>query len=307
VSRQRRPGLAVRLALGSTVVIVTTLAGCSAADGAGSSSGGKIQAVAGENFYGDLVSRVGGDLVSVTSILTDPNVDPHTYETSTQNAQQVADATLVVQNGLGYDTFLDHLIGASLRSDRKVIDAQQLLGLGDGVNPHIWYDPATMQKVARAVADALQAIRPESAAAVEANLKSYLDSFAPLTAKIAEVKARYPSAAVAYTEPVPAYLLAALGFQVRTPDGFARAIENGTDPAPADVAAAQDLLTGHEVKVLLYNSQATSPVTEAIKSLAGQSSVPVVGVSETMPAGVSFVDWQLAQLNAIETALREGK
>jgi zinc/manganese transport system substrate-binding protein len=288
-------------------VIVTSLAGCSPADSAGGSSGGKIQAVAGENFYGDLVSSVGGDLVSVTSILTDPNVDPHTYETSTQNAQQVADATLIVQNGLGYDTFLDHLVGASRRSDRKVIDAQRLLGLGDGVNPHILYDPASMPKVARAVAYALEAIRPESAAAVEANLKSYLDSFAPLTAKIAEVKARYPGAAVAYTEPVPAYLLAALGFQVLTPEGFARAIENGTDPAPTDVAAAQDLLTGHKVKVLLYNSQATSPVTEAIKSLAGQSGVPVVGVSETMPADVSFVDWQLAQLNAVEIALGGGQ
>jgi zinc/manganese transport system substrate-binding protein len=307
MSLHRRPGRAVRLALGFTVAMATGLAGCSAADGAGSSSSGKIQAVAGENFYGELVSKVGGDLVSVTSILTDPNVDPHTYETNTQNAQQVADATLIVQNGLGYDTFLDHLVGASPRSDRKVIDAQQLLGLGDGVNPHIWYDPATMPKVARAVADALEAIRPDSTSAVESNLRAYLDSFAPLTAKIAEVKARYPGAAVVYTEPVPAYLLAALGFAVLTPDGFARAIENGTDPAPADVAAEQDLLTGHKVKVLLYNSQATSPVTEAIKSLAGQSGVPVVGVSETMPAGTGFVDWQLGQLSAIEAALGGSK
>jgi zinc/manganese transport system substrate-binding protein len=267
--------------------------------GPGTPSGGKINAVAGENFYGDLVSRVGGDLVSVTSILSDPNVDPHTYESSAQNAQQVADATLVVENGLGYDAFVDHLVGASPRSDRKVINVQTLLGLADGVNAHIWYDPQTMPKVARAVADALEALRPASTSTFEANLKTYLDSFSPLIAKIAEMKAKFPGTPVAFTEP---------GWQSLTPEGFAKSIEDGTDPAPADVAAERDLLTGHKVKVLLYNSQATSPVTESIKTLAGTSGIPVVGVSETIPrSGESFVDWQLAQLNAIVAALGGGQ
>jgi zinc/manganese transport system substrate-binding protein len=184
-----------------------------------------------------------------------------------------------------------------------VIVVQALLGLADGSNPHVWYDPATMPRVARAVADALAALKPDSKTTFEANLAAYLDSFAPLTAKIAEVKTRFAAAPVAYTEPVPEYLLDALGLRVLTPPGFAKAIEEGTDPAPIDVAMQQDLLTGHKVKVLLYNSQATSPVTESIKSLAGQSGLPVVGVSETMPDGVSFVAWQLAQLTAIESAL----
>jgi zinc/manganese transport system substrate-binding protein len=301
VGRGRTRWPAVALA----VLLLPALAGC------GSSarpSDGKIDAVAGENFYGDLVSRVGGDLVSVTSILNDPNVDPHTYESSPQNAQAVADATLVVENGLGYDAFVDHLIGASPRSDREVIDVQQLLGLADGVNPHVWYDPPTMPKVARAVADALEKLRPASKSTFEANLKSYLDSFAPLTAKIAEVKARFPATPVAYTEAVPAYLLNALGFRDLTPSGFARSIEAGTDPAPSDVAAQSDLLTGHRVKLLLYNGQATSPVTESIKSLASDSGVPVVGMSETMPSGgAGFVAWQLSQLNAIESALGGAK
>ncbi|MGA3031329.1 MAG: zinc ABC transporter substrate-binding protein [Candidatus Limnocylindrales bacterium] len=292
------------LALVTIPLLLVVASGCSSST---SSSGSKINAVAGENFYGDLVSRVGGDLVSVTSILSDPNVDPHTYESSPANAQAVADATLVVENGLGYDAFLDHLIGASPRSDRKVIDVQTLLGLADGVNPHVWYDPATMPKVGRAVADAMEQLRPDSKPTIEANLKTYLDSFAPLAAKIAEAKTRYPGTPVAYTEPVPGYLVTALGWQALTPEGFAKAIEDGTDPAPADVAAMQDLLTGHKVKVLLYNSQATSPVTESIKTLAGQSGVPVVGVSETIPkTGESFVDWQLAQLNAIEAAIGGG-
>jgi zinc/manganese transport system substrate-binding protein len=304
VSATRRPRHVGRLAACLAAVLLA-LAGCGSS---GSPSNGKINAVAGENFYGDLVSRVGGDLVSVTSILNDPNVDPHTYESSTQNAQQVADATLVVENGFGYDAFLDHLVGASPRSDREVIDVQQLLGLSDGANPHVWYDPATMPKVARAVAGALEKLQPAAKSTFESNLKTYLDSFAPLTAKIAEVKARYPDTPVAYTEAVPAYLLDSLGFRSLTAPGFARSIEAGMDPAPSDVAAQSDLLTGHKVKLLLYNSQAVSPVTESIKALASTSGVPVVGVSETMPSGgAGFVAWQLAQLNAIESALGGGK
>jgi zinc/manganese transport system substrate-binding protein len=180
-------------ALAVAVLALPALAGCSVSGGSGGSGSGKVHVVAGENFYGDLVSRVGGDLVSVTSVLSDPNVDPHTYESSTQNAEQVADATLVIENGLGYDAFLDHLLSASPRSDRKVIDVQQLLGLADGSNPHIWYDPQTMPRVARAVADELEAQRPDSRAIFETNLKTYLDSFAPLTAKIAQIKKDYPA------------------------------------------------------------------------------------------------------------------
>ena len=296
-----RGGLASRLALGLAALLLLAAAGCGSDGG---STDGKIGVVAGENFYGDLVSRIGGDLVSVTSILSDPAVDPHTYESSPRNAQAVADAVLVVKNGLGYDAFLDRLLAASPRSDRKVIDVGELLGLADGVNPHVWYDPATMPKVARAAADALEELAPSSKTAIEANLKTYLDSFAPLTATIAGLAARHPGTAVAYTEAVPGYLVAALGFEVLTPAGFARSVEAGTDPAPSDVAALSDLLAGRKVKLLLYNSQATSPVTESIKTLAGQSGVPVVGVSETMPVGTGgFVDWQLAQLDAIESAL----
>ncbi|MGZ6268934.1 MAG: metal ABC transporter solute-binding protein, Zn/Mn family [Candidatus Limnocylindrales bacterium] len=297
--RGRLPALVVIPAL------IAAVWGC----GSGTASNnGKIVAVAGENFYGDLIARVGGDRVDVTSIISDPTVDPHTYESNTQSAEAVADARLVVENGLGYDAFLDHLLGASPRSDRKVINVQQVLGVPDGSNAHVWYDPATMPRVARAVADALEQLEPDSKAAFEANLGTYLDSFAPLTARIAEVKASFPGAAVAYTEPVPGDLIAALGFKSLTPQGFARAIENGTDPAPADVAAEQDLLTGHKVSLLLYNRQATSPVTESIKSMAGRSGVPVVGVSETIPKqDESYVDWQLAQLNEIATALGGGR
>jgi zinc/manganese transport system substrate-binding protein len=289
--------------LGLLAVAILSLGvwGCSSAT---SSPDGKIVAVAGENFYGDLIGRLGGERVRVTSIISDPAVDPHSYETSPQNAETVADASLVVENGLGYDTFLDRLLGASSRSGRKVIDVQQLLGVPDGSNPHLWYDPPTMPRVARAVADALGQIEPASKSLFEANLNAYLDSFAPLTSLIADMKARFAGTAVAYTESVPGYLLTALAFEAITPPGFARAVENGTDPAPIDVADMQDLLSGRKVRMLLYNSQATSPVTQSIKAMAEQVGVPVVGVSETIPKqNQSYVDWQLAQLDDMATAL----
>ena len=306
----RHPAVRLTLRMSRTIlgalVLLTAMVGCTS--GSSTSPGTSIMVVAGENFYGDLAARVGGDLVSVTSILTDPTEDPHTYESSPANAQAVADARLVIENGLGYDAFVDHLIGASPRADRTVINVQDLLGIADDVNPHIWYDPQTMPKVARAVADALEQLLPGSKTTIEANLTAYLDSFAPLTARIAALKATYPGLPVAFTEPVPGYLIAALGWQSLTPEGFAKSIEEGTDPAPVDVAAERDLLTGHRVKVLLYNSQATSPVTESIRTLAGQSGVPVAGVSETIPvAGQSCVDWQLAQLNSIDAALGAAK
>ena len=302
-----RPSLRLSLCLTAVLAALLAIVGCSGGSG-GNAADGKIAAVAGENFYGDLIARVGGDRVSVTSLLSDPNVDPHTYESSPQNAEAVADARLVVENGLGYDAFVERLLSASASSSRTVIDVQKLLGLPDGGNPHIWYDPGTMPRVARAVADALEQVEPASRPNFEANLTAYLDSFAPLTSKIAEIKSRYGGMPIAITEPVAGYLTAAMGLQVLTPDGFARAIEEGTDPAPIDVAAQRDLLTGHKVKILLYNSQATTPVTDSVKTLAGQQGIPVVGVSETMPKqGQGFVDWQLAQLSEIETALGQSR
>ena len=300
-----RPNLRLYLVL----LLAALVTGCS--NGPSASSAGKIHVVAGENFYGDLVARVGGDRVSVTSILSDPNVDPHSYESSPANAQEVADASLVVENGFGYDTFLEHLMSASPDSERAVVDVEKVLDLaddGDGYSCGIWYDPQAMVKVARSVADALSTLEPASTADFQANLKTYIDSLTPLTSKIAELKAAYPRTPVAYADPVPAYLVNALGWQSLTPKGFAKSIEEGTDPAPADVAAEQDLMTGHEIKVFLYNSQVTTPMTDAIKALATQSDVPVVAVTETIPkVGESYVDWQLAQLDAIEAAMGTGR
>jgi zinc/manganese transport system substrate-binding protein len=260
-----------------------------------------------ENFYADLLSQVGGARVTASSLLNDPNADPHAFESSTQAAVAVADARLVIVNGLGYDAFMDKLLAASPNPNRNVINVQQLLGLADGANAHIWYDPPTMPAVAAQVAAALAVIDPANAFYFKAREALYVASLAPVTAKIAEMKTRFGGAPVAFTEPVAGYQATAIGLQVLTPEGFQKSIEDGTDPAPADVAGESDLLTGKKVKVLIYNSQVTSPITSKMHDLAVANGIPVVGVAETIPGAYSdYVSWQLGQLNQLEQALAAG-
>jgi len=270
-----------------------------------SSSGGAPIAVLGaENFYADLLAQIGGTRVTVSSILSDPSADPHEYEASPAAAKLVADSKLVIVNGIGYDDFMEKLLGASTKPDRIVINAQDILGVKDDVNVHVWYDPATMPKIAEAATAALTKLDPQNAAYFSEQQAKYLAALKPVNDKIAALKAKYAGAPIAFTENVAGYLTGAVGLQVLTPPAFMEAVESGTDPAPADVAAERDLLTSHKVKALLYNSQVTSPLTEQIRALAVSSNVPVVPVAETIPPGFkTFQEWQLAQLDELERAL----
>jgi zinc/manganese transport system substrate-binding protein len=264
---------------------------------------GTIAVLGAENFYADLLAQVGGTKVTVSSILNDPNADPHAFEASPQTAKLVADAKLVIVNGLGYDDFMDRLLGASNKADRVVLNVQEILGKADGDNAHIWYDPATMPAVAEAAAAALATLDPQDASYFSDRKATYLAALKPIDDKLAALKAKYGGTAVAFTEPVAEYQAAAMGLTVATPEGFMRAIEQGVDPAPADVAAERDLLTGRRVKVLLYNSQVTSPLTTDIHDLAVTSGVPVVGVAETIPTRFkTYQEWMLSQLAELETA-----
>ena len=309
------------LRLGLVAIGLLVLAACSASTSPGPLSpsipvvagptpvghAAAIAVVGTENFYADLLSQIGGARVSVTSLLNDPNADPHAFESSTQAAVAVADAQLVVVNGLGYDAFMDKLLGASPNATRVVINVQQLLGLADGANAHIWYDPATMTRVADAATAALARIDPANSSYFGARGAIYLDSLKTVAAKIAAMKTRFSGTPVAFTEPVAGYLASAIGLHVLTPEGFQKSIEDGTDPAPADVAAESDLLTGKHVRALIYNSQVTSPITTEMHDLAVASGIPVVGVAETIPAAyATFVDWQIAQLDQLAQALASG-
>ena len=263
-----------------------------------------IAVLGAENFYADLLTQIGGSRVTASSILNDPSADPHEYEANPATAKLVADSKIVIVNGIGYDDFMDKLLGASTKSDRVVINVQDLLGVKDDVNVHVWYDPATMPKVAEAATAALAKLDPQTAAYFSAQKTKYLDGLKTVNDKIASLKAKYPGAPIAFTENVAGYVTDAIGLKVLTPPAFMEAIESGTDPAPADVAVERDLLTGHKVKALVYNSQVTSPLTEQIRELAVSSNVPVVPVAETIPPTFkTFQDWQLAQLDDLEKAL----
>ena len=288
----------------TVAALVLALGACASPAPAGTGSGTAIAVLGTENFYADLLAQIGGSRVSASSILNDPNADPHEYEASPAAAKQVADAKLVIVNGIGYDDFMDRLIGASTKPDRIVINVQDLLGVKDDVNVHVWYDPATMPKVADAATDALSKLDPQSAGYFAAQKAKYLAGLKAISDKIAALKTKYTGTPVAFTENVAGYLTDAIGLKVLTPSAFMEAIESGTDPAPGDVAAERDLITSKKVKALLYNSQVTSPITQQVHDLAEKSGVPIVGVAETIPAAFkTFAEWQLAQLDDLEKAL----
>jgi zinc/manganese transport system substrate-binding protein len=271
----------------------------------GATTAGPINVVASSNVWGDITKQIGGDHVNVTSILSDPNTDPHEYEADAKTGAAVSKAQFVVENGLGYDDFMDKLLAASPNPNRTVLNAADIMKIsGSDANPHIWYDIAKIPDVATAIADQLGKLDPADTGAFTANAKTFSDSLAPLNAGIDNIKAKYPGAPVGYTERVPGYLVEAAGLKLATPASFAQSIEDGNDPSVADNSAMDAALTGKTIKVLLYNGQVTSPATDAVKQLAQSSGVPVVGVTETLPpTDKNFQAWQLRQINEITTAL----
>jgi zinc/manganese transport system substrate-binding protein len=279
-----------------------------AAAAPGSTSGpagsGKLAVVAGENFWGDIAAQIGGDEVAVTSIISDPNADPHEYETSVNNAAAIAKASLVIVNGLGYDDFMARLLGASPKATREVLTIAKVVGVtGRNPNPHIWYDPSYVAIAARTIEARLAREQPADTALFAANLKSFLAGEQRVVRTIDTIKAKYQGTAIAYTERVPGYLVQAAGLHLGTPASFSQSIEDGNDPSPIDNAEFEQALRKHQVQVLLYNAQVTDAQTSHLKNLARSSHVPVVGVTETLPRGERFQTWQQDQAEALLAAL----
>jgi zinc/manganese transport system substrate-binding protein len=263
-----------------------------------------LPVVAGENVYGDIVQQIGGSLVSVTSVLSDPNADPHLFEPGTRNGLAVSQARLVVQNGLGYDAFMDKLEQASPSSHRVTVTIADALGIrGADANPHLWYDVPKLNVIAGAITTGLVRADRSHASAYRAGRDRFEKSLAPLRQLVAQIAHRYKGAPVAYTEPVPGYLIDAAGLSNRAPQSFTRSVEDGTEPAPQAVSEMNALVSGHKIKVLLYNSQTVTPVTERVRLAAVHAGIPVVGVSETLPPHRTFQQWQLAQTRALFRAL----
>jgi zinc/manganese transport system substrate-binding protein len=293
-------------AIGPAAVLIASVAlatACSSAGAPGSTttSHDTIMAVGAENEYADVIGQIGGKYVTADAIMSDPATDPHTYEASQSVAQEINQAQLVVQNGVGYDTFMTQIENATSGS-AKVIDVQKLLGLPDSTpNPHLWYNPATMPKVAAAIASDLAQIQPQHAAYFRANLAKFDNSMTALTTAISQFKAAHAGVPVATTEPVADYLLTALGAVNETPWSFQADIMNGVDPAPQAVASEKALFTQHKVKALLYNRQVTDALTQSLITLAEQNHVPVIGVYETMPVpGFDYQSWMLSVVKALE-------
>ena len=254
-------------------------AGCTSSSALGTNApDGTIIAVGAENEYADVIQQVGGKYVQVSAIMSNPGTDPHTFEASASVGRLVNAAQLVVQ---------------------------QLLGLPDSTpNPHLWYDPATMPKVASAIAEDLAAIQPEHAAYFKANARTFTSSLQAWINAIGSFKQQYPGTPVATTEPVADYLLQALGADNKTPWAFQADVMNGTDPSAQDVALERSLFTQRKVKAFLYNQQVTDSLTESFISLARANHIPVVGVYETMPEpGYHYQSWMLAEVRDLQKAV----
>ncbi len=308
MSRLRRAS--IRLLVGVLVAALavaaaaTVLAACGSASGSSGQSGARLDVVAGENFWGGIAAQIGCARVRVTSLITDPSADPHLFQSNATDAAAMARAAVVIENGAGYDDFMGQLLSAS-GGHPRVVTAQQVLGeQGANVNPHFWYDIPRVPLVAQAIERALAASDPAGANVYRAGLRRFDASLAPVLAVIAKIRSAYAGQPVAYTERVPGYLLADAGLTVVTPPGFATAVENGNEPSAADTQTMQSLIAGHKMRLLLYNTQATSAVTQRVRVLAQQAGIPVVGVSETQPLGDrSYQAWQLRQVTAILRAL----
>lgn len=268
---------------------------------------GPVEAVGIENEYADVIAQIGGAAVRVSAVETDPNTDPHSFEISPRIVARFASAELIVENGLGYDSWVDRIIAATPNPLRKVIVAQRVLGLPERTpNPHLWYDPKTMPAVAKAIADDLSALRPDQTASFRTNLAKFDASLKPWLDAIASFKTKYDHTPVAVTEPVANYLLLEAGCDIATPPGLQAAIMNGTDPSPQDVTMQDRLLTGRKVKAFIYNRQVTDTLTQSFLALAKKNGIPVIGVYETMPTpGFDYQSWMLAEMEALRRAVAD--
>ena len=288
----------MRIITGLGLAFVLALAASPAARAAD----GKIAVVAAENFYGDVARQIGGDRVAVASIINNPDQDPHLFEATPGIVRQIADARIVIFNGADYDPWMDKLLKTAPRPDRKVINAAELVHKKVGDNPHLWYEPATMPAVAKATAAALSAADPAGKEGYVARLATFLASLKPIDDKIAALRAKYAGTTVTASEPVFGYMAGALGLKMRN-ERFQLSIQNDTEPSARDIAAFEQDLKNRRVRVMFYNKQASNKIVLHLVELARTAKVPVVGVTETAPPGLSFQDWMLGQLNDTDKAL----
>jgi zinc/manganese transport system substrate-binding protein len=286
------------------IVAVLVAAGCSTGSGSSAPPDGKIQVVAAESFWGSIAAQLGGDRVQVTSIITSPDVDPHSYEPTPQDGRAIASAQYVISNGLGYDTWVGQAVDANPATNRTVLEIGKLLKLEDGDNPHRWYFPADVDKVIDQITADLKKADPADAAYFDQQHESFtttaLKTYKDL---LAQIKQRYAGTPVGASESIFVGIADATGLDLETPSAFLTAISEGTDPTAADKATVDEQITGKQIKVFVHNSQNATPDVATLVSEARAAGIPVVAVTETPPAGASFQDWQSGELQQLADAL----
>src|SRR5271157_242114 len=270
------------------------------------SSSGVIHVVAAENFWGSLITQLGGTRVSVTSIVSDPNADPHEYESNTANAIAIANAQFVIINGAGYDTWAQQLIAASNTPHQVVLNVQELINQTGDANPHFWYSPTYVNETAKAMYQDLVSIDPSHASYYTQQYDALKASLAVYNGRIAEIKQQFGGVKVASTEGIFVYLANATGLDLVSPTAFMEAVSEGNDPPAQSIVQFDQRITNGTVKVLVYNAQTVTPLTQSTKALASQYNIPIVPVTETIqPPDASFQVWMNAQLIILQNALNQ--
>lgn len=309
-SRARRQGICAAIAI--SAALLSACGGSANEAGAGPDATGPagaapIAVVASTNVYGGIAKQIGGDRVEVTSIISDPAQDPHSYEASPQTQLALSKAKVVIENGGGYDDFVDTMLKAAKNPAVEVLNAVEISGrtaaAGEELNEHVWYDLATAEKLADRIAGSLAKTDAASAAVFTQNAAAFKQKLKPLQTKAAAIKSAHSGTGVAITEPVPGYLLEACGLENQTPEEFAEAIEEGDDVSPKALNDTLALFTGNKVEALVYNEQTAGPQTERVEQAAKDNGVTVVPVTETLPAGKDYAGWMSDNLTAIESAL----
>lgn len=293
---------------GLVMVLMVAAGACGGPDGTAVGPSGAISVVAGESFWGSIALQLGGSKVNVQSVVTEPNADPHEYESSANDARAFAEAKLVILNGAGYDDWGKKLLAANQVSSRRVLNLADLLGKKVGDNPHFWYSPGYVVKVADSITAQYKAIDSASVSYFDQRRADFATALQPYTNEIAAIKQNYSGAPVGATESIFVYMAAALGVNLTTPAEFMNAVAEGNDPPASAVVEFQNQISGHQIKVLIYNVQTSTAMTSNIKAQAASEHIPSVGVSETLlPENLTFQDWQLKQLKSMEAALSSGR
>lgn len=258
--------------------------------------------VAAENMYGDIAKQIGGMHVDVTTILSNPDQDPHSFELTPSVGYALTKAQLVIINGVGYDAWADRLLSHQTQNRPKIILAQDILGKKMGDNPHLWYDIDGMQKLSQYLAKQYIDLMPENRNLFEANLAQFSNQLTQIKKRIETIKSHHLGLFVAATEPVCGIMVEKLGFEMGE-QNFQWVIMNGGEPSPRQVAQFEDDLRQKKIKLLFYNAQVITPETDRLKQIANQANIPIIGVSETMPEGMSYQQWMNDTLSKIEAAL----